>query len=115
MILAARIHVLSGASKTVSETNLNNLLLSNTATIDAQPELEIYADDVKCSHGATVGDLDEDSLFYLISRGIDMQQARSMLMQAFFQGLIDQLNPVIRSTVMDQLDSRFLRDDDSRG
>ena len=59
------------------------LLLSNTAEIDAKPELEIYADDVQCSHGATAGDLDHNALFYLRSRGIPEAQARSILIEAF--------------------------------
>lgn len=59
--------------------------------MDAKPELEIYADDVKCSHGTTIGDLDESALFYLMSRGIDPQTARAMLVQAFVGELVDQL------------------------
>ena len=59
------------------------LLLSDTAEIDAKPELEIYADDVKCSHGATVGELDDDQLFYLRARGIDKATARGLLIGAF--------------------------------
>ncbi len=66
-----------------AEQQLHNLLLSERAVIDTSPELQIYADDVKCSHGATVGQLDEDALYYLQSRGIDYQQARSMLLIAF--------------------------------
>lgn len=61
----------------------NNLLLSRHAEIDTKPELEIYADDVQCSHGATIGQLDEQALFYLQSRGIDPQTARGMLIDAF--------------------------------
>lgn len=66
-----------------AEQQLHNLLLSERAVIDTSPELQIYADDVKCSHGATVGQLDKDALYYLQSRGIDYQQARSMLLIAF--------------------------------
>lgn len=65
------------------------LLLSERARIDSKPELEIYADDVKCSHGATVGALDEDQLFYLRSRGIPEIEARSMLVKAFLTGAVD--------------------------
>lgn len=101
--ISARVHVAPGAVKTVSEMNVHNLLLSNAATIDALPELEIYADDVKCSHGSTVGDLSEDSLFYLISRGIGQQQARSMLMQAFLQAIIDQLDQALRPYAMERI------------
>ena len=59
------------------------LLLSDDARIDAKPELEIHADDVKCSHGATAGDLDEDSMFYLRARGLDRDQARALLIGAY--------------------------------
>jgi Fe-S cluster assembly protein SufD len=66
----------------------NNLLLSRGAEIDTKPELEIYADDVQCSHGATVGELDRDALFYLRSRGIEQAQARAILTYAFAQEII---------------------------
>ncbi|MDO8953825.1 MAG: Fe-S cluster assembly protein SufD [Gammaproteobacteria bacterium] len=66
----------------------HNLLLSNSAEIDTKPELEIYSDDVKCSHGATVGQLDEQALFYFQSRGIDLPQAKLMLTQAFVLELL---------------------------
>ena len=101
--LSARVHVASGAVKTTSEMNLHNLLLSNLASIDTLPELEIYADDVKCSHGATVGDLNEESLFYLRSRCIDQQQARSILIQAFMQDLIDGLQPGVQPYVTERI------------
>ena len=65
-----------------------NLLLSDKAEVDTKPELEIYADDVKCSHGATVGQLDETALFYLRSRGIDTESARHLLIFAFLRELL---------------------------
>ncbi|MCE2574888.1 Fe-S cluster assembly protein SufD [Komagataeibacter sp. FNDCR2] len=68
------------------------LLLSDGAEIDAKPELEIYADDVKCSHGATVGALDDDQLFYLRSRGIPDDVARSMLIRAFLHDVVDEID-----------------------
>ncbi|GCE89923.1 iron-sulfur (Fe-S) assembly protein SufD [Komagataeibacter diospyri] len=68
------------------------LLLSDGAEIDAKPELEIYADDVKCSHGATVGALDDDQLFYLRSRGIPNAAARSILIRAFLHDVVDQID-----------------------
>ncbi len=67
------------------------LLLSDHARIDAKPELEIYADDVKCSHGATVGDLDEQALFYLRARGIDLDRARAMLIAAYVDDAIAEI------------------------
>lgn len=68
-----------------------NLLLSRDVEIDSKPELEIYADDVKCSHGSTAGELDTDSLFYLRSRGISLPQARALLAEAFAREIIDRL------------------------
>jgi Fe-S cluster assembly protein SufD len=65
------------------------LLLSPDAEIDTKPELEIFADDVKCSHGATVGELDAEQLFYLRSRGIPDAEARSMLVRAFLAEALD--------------------------
>ncbi|MFA6408787.1 MAG: Fe-S cluster assembly protein SufD [Gammaproteobacteria bacterium] len=73
----------------------HNLLLSNKAQIDTLPELEIYNDDVKCSHGSTVGDLDEQALFYLASRGIAKQDARAMLLYAFLEEIVDKIDQKI--------------------
>jgi Fe-S cluster assembly protein SufD len=82
-VFDARVLVRHGAFKTDALQSSRNLLLSPHAEIDAKPQLEIYADDVKCGHGATVGRLDEDALFYLQSRGIDPDTARRLLMEAF--------------------------------
>lgn len=68
-----------------------NLLLSEKAVIDTKPELEIYADDVKCSHGATVGQLNEEQIFFLRSRGIDLAEARSLLIHAFAGDIVDRV------------------------
>jgi Fe-S cluster assembly protein SufD len=72
-----------GADGTDAEQSNHNLLLSETAEIDTKPELEIYADDVKCAHGATVGQLDKSALFYLRTRGIDEDEAAQLLTRAF--------------------------------
>lgn len=69
----------------------NNLLLSKNATIDSKPQLEIYADDVKCSHGCTIGQLDEDALFYMRSRGIALEEAKAVLTYAFASEAIDNI------------------------
>ena len=76
------------AQKTEAHQSNANLLLSGNAEVDTKPELEIYADDVKCSHGATVGQLDENMLFYLRSRGVDEHTARSLLTYAFADEII---------------------------
>ena len=69
----------------------NNLLLSENATIDSKPQLEIYADDVKCSHGCTIGQLDEDAIFYLRSRGVGAKEARAILTYTFTSEVINKL------------------------
>ena len=76
------------AQKTDAKQSSRNLLLSNTAEIDTRPELEIYADDVKCSHGATTGQLDQTALFYLRSRGIAEDEARGLLALAFVETVL---------------------------
>jgi len=81
--MAARVEVVRGAQKTDGEQSLRGLMLKRTATINLKPELEIFADDVKCAHGATVGELDERALFYCTSRGITPERARALLTQAF--------------------------------
>lgn len=78
-----KIYIAKGAQKVLSSQLNHNLLLSPTAEADTKPELEIYADDVKANHGASVGRLDEEKLFYLISRGIPPEEARQMLAHAF--------------------------------
>ncbi len=82
-VFHGRIVVQEGAQQTDSEQQNQNLLLSRDAEVDTKPQLEIYADDVKCSHGATVGQIDENSVFYLRSRGIGEDVARALLTYAF--------------------------------
>lgn len=82
-VFNGRVCVHKNAVKSFSQQSNHNLLLSKTAEIDTKPELEIYNDDVKCAHGATVGQLDSDALFYLMARGIDEQHAKAMLIRAF--------------------------------
>ncbi|RIA45740.1 Fe-S cluster assembly protein SufD [Hephaestia caeni] len=89
--LAARVEVARGAQKTDGEQSLRGLLLDRTATINLKPELEIFADDVKCAHGATVGELDARALFYLASRGIAPARARGLLTRAFVADAIDRI------------------------
>ncbi|MGA8203492.1 MAG: Fe-S cluster assembly protein SufD [Woeseiaceae bacterium] len=84
-----KVIVHAGADGTDADQANHNLLLSKQAEIDAKPELEIYADDVKCSHGTTVGELDTASLYYLRTRGLDEEEARQVLMRAFAQAIVD--------------------------
>ncbi|HLL32163.1 MAG TPA: SufD family Fe-S cluster assembly protein [Allosphingosinicella sp.] len=87
--VAARVEVARHAQKTDGEQSLKGLLLSRAATINAKPELEIFADDVKCAHGATVGELDRDALYYMASRGVPAAEARGLLTRAFVADAID--------------------------
>jgi Fe-S cluster assembly protein SufD len=82
-VFSGKIHVFEDAQKTDAKQSSANLLLSDDAVVDAKPQLEIYADDVKCTHGATIGQLDESALFYLRTRGIPEAQARNILIRAF--------------------------------
>ena len=82
-VFHGRIVVHEGAVKTDAKQTNRNLLLSDTARIDTKPQLEIYNDDVKCTHGATIGQMDEDSVFYLRSRGIPEKEARSVILRGF--------------------------------
>ncbi|MFT3965105.1 MAG: SufD family Fe-S cluster assembly protein [Sphingobium sp.] len=86
-----RIAVARDAQKTDAEQSVKAMLLDRTATANAKPELEIFADDVKCAHGATVGELDKTALFYCAARGIDPATARTLLLQAFIAGLFDDM------------------------
>ncbi len=83
-----RIHIHPQAQRTDAQLSNKNLLGSDQAKINTKPELEIYADDVRCAHGATVGALDADALFYLRSRGVPAAQARSMLLRGFIGALV---------------------------
>lgn len=99
-VFSGRILVAPGADKTDAIQRSDSLLLSRLAKADARPELEIYADDVKCAHGATVGQIDENSLFYLRSRGLDEAYARHVLTYAFAAQAISRLeDPALRARV----------------
>lgn len=100
-VFNGRIHIHPDAQKTLAELSNRNLLTSNSAEIDTKPELEIYADDVKCAHGATVSQLDATSLYYLQSRGIPLDEARSMLSFGFVNELLQQ---VADENIRDYLD-----------
>jgi Fe-S cluster assembly protein SufD len=82
-VFRGRVMVRPDAQKTDATQSNRNLLLGPGAEIDTKPQLEIYADDVKCSHGSTIGQLDEDALFYLRSRGLGEREARELLVGAF--------------------------------
>jgi Fe-S cluster assembly protein SufD len=89
--LAAAVEVARDAQKTDGEQSLRGLLLDRSATINLKPELEIFADDVKCAHGATVGELDRRALFYMQSRGIPTARATALLTRAFVADALDRI------------------------
>ncbi len=106
-VFNGKVYVAKGAQLTDSAQQSRNLLLSSRAHVDTKPQLEIFADDVKCAHGATVGQLDAEQLFYLKSRGLPEQTARNLLTYAFGAELIDRI-PVpslvaqLEKTVLEQ-------------
>jgi len=96
-VFSGRIIVHPGAQKTDAKQTNKNLLLSEEAHVDTKPQLEIYADDVKCTHGATIGQLDEEAIFYLRARGLGIDAARSLLIHAFAGESLDRMGiPSIR-------------------
>lgn len=99
-VFSGRIVVAEGAQKTDAKQTNANLLLTNEAQINTKPQLEIYADDVKCTHGATIGQLDEDAVFYLRSRGVPHETARAILTYSFAaEGLFRMKVDAVRSYV----------------
>lgn len=103
-----RIHVWPDAQKTMAYQRNNNLLLTDSAKMKSKPQLEIYADDVKCSHGATVGQLDEEGLFYLRSRGIPFEEARHLMMYAFAKEVLSNIKlPALRERMNELVDKRL--------
>ena len=87
------VNVVPGARKTEASQTCHNILLSPSAKAVAEPQLEIYADDVQCSHGATIGQISEDEMFYLRSRGISEPEARLLIVEAFAAEILDTLPP----------------------
>lgn len=90
-VLNGRVVVQPGAQKTDSDQRIANLMLAKGAEIDAKPELEIYADDVKCAHGATCGQLDDAAVFYLRTRGVPEAQARALLTYSFINSVLEKI------------------------
>ena len=90
-VFNGKIYVHPDAQKTDAKQTNKTLLLSDDAVIDAKPQLEIYADDVKCTHGASIGELDEEQIFYLRSRGIGSEEARHLLTFGFANDVIGRI------------------------
>jgi Fe-S cluster assembly protein SufD len=102
-VFHGRIYVHPAAQKTDAKQTNKNLLLSDSATADTKPQLEIYADDVKCTHGATIGRLNAESIFYLRSRGMSEDTARNMLIHAFAGEIIERIQCETARAVIDKL------------
>ena len=102
-VFHGRILVRPGAQKTDAKQTNRNLLLSEDATVDTKPQLEIYADDVKCTHGATVGQLNEEAIFYLRARGVGVETARRMLIHAFAGEIIERVRHAPAREELDKL------------
>jgi len=112
-VFNGKVFVEREAQKTNAFQQNNNLLLSNNATVFAKPQLEIYADDVKCSHGCTVGQFDPESLFYLRSRGISEESSRKLLVEAFMFDVTekiehDALKEYVQSLIYAKMENSFL-------
>ena len=104
-VFNGRVYVREDARGTDAEQSNKNLLLSREARVDTKPQLEIYNDDVKCSHGATVGQLDEEELFYLISRGLHTDLARNLLTYGFAEEIVERIK---FESIRAQLDEAIL-------
>lgn len=110
-VFNGKIFVQRDAQKTNAYQSNKNVLLSGEASVNTKPQLEIFADDVKCSHGCTIGRLDEEGLFYLRSRGISEKIARSLLLHGFVVDILDKIKPVAIRNYVDQLISERLEFD----
>ena len=107
-VFNGKIMVRPDAQKTNAYQTNKNVLLADDATINTKPQLEIFADDVKCSHGCTVGQLDENALFYLTARGIPKADARALLLQAFALDITDQVKPgPLRAYIAQRISERL--------
>jgi len=107
-VFNGKIYVRQKAQKTNAYQSNPNILLSDEATINTKPQLEIWADDVKCSHGATIGQLDQEQLFYLRSRGLDLNHAKALLLYAFTREALDCIKIEPLRNYLDKLVSKRL-------
>ncbi len=107
-VFNGKIYVRQDAQKTNAYQSNKNVLMSDTASVNTKPQLEIYADDVKCSHGCTVGRLDNEALFYLRARGIDEKQAKALLLNAFASDILEQVKPeALRTYIGKKINERL--------
>jgi Fe-S cluster assembly protein SufD len=107
-VFNGKVMVRKDAQKTNAFQENNNILLSDAALINTKPQLEIFADDVKCSHGATIGQLDKDSMFYLKSRGISEDTAKIILLHAFASDVVQSIKvQPVKNYIEEILSRRF--------
>ena len=102
-VFNGKIFVQQQAQKTNAYQSNKNILLSESASVNAKPKLEIFADDVKCSHGCTIGRLDEEGMFYMRSRGVPEKMARNLLVHAFAMDILDHIKLAPVRQYIDQL------------
>ncbi|MCH2214222.1 MAG: Fe-S cluster assembly protein SufD [Flavobacteriales bacterium] len=107
-VFNGKVFVRQDAQKTNAFQSNGNIIFSDTATMNSKPELEIYADDVKCSHGSTTGQLDDEAIFYLMARGLSRESARKLLINAFAEDVLEKLvnenlRPIIEETINTKL------------
>jgi Fe-S cluster assembly protein SufD len=114
-VFNGKIYVHKNAQKTDAQQTNKNLLLSKDAWINTKPQLEIYADDVKCTHGSTIGQLDQDAIFYSRSRGIDLEAARGLLTQAFANDMVRRIKIEPMQARLDRLLAARLKNGILRG
>jgi Fe-S cluster assembly protein SufD len=107
-VFNGKIFVRPNAQKTNAFQSNRNILLSELATVNTKPQLEIWADDVKCSHGCTTGQLDEEAQFYLQTRGINKETARAMLLYAFAGEVLEAVKDQVLKSYLDGLVSERL-------
>ena len=113
-VFNGKVYVREDAQKTDAKQTNQNLLLSADATVNTKPQLEIFADDVRCTHGATVGQLNEDELFYLRSRGISKEEGKKLLIWAFASDIIgrikvDSLRDPLQERVFQQFNAGYIK------
>ncbi len=101
-VFNGKIYVRQDAQKTNAYQSNKNILMSDTASVNTKPQLEIFADDVKCSHGCTIGQLDEEAMFYLRARGIGEKAAKALLLNAFASDILEQVKPAILCTYLEK-------------
>ncbi|MGB1730249.1 MAG: SufD family Fe-S cluster assembly protein, partial [Crocinitomicaceae bacterium] len=107
-VFNGKVFVRKDAQKINAFQSNANILLSETGSVNSKPELEIYADDVKCSHGSTTGQLDEEAVFYLRSRGLSEKAAKELLVKAFLGEVLEEVEHAeVRSYVENQIEKHF--------